>query len=885
MVRKLFALLGAVFTFLILGSVVIGAFVTMIVATYGKGLPKHEQLVSYEPSVISRVYGIDGQVMDEFAQERRIFTPIDEIPLIVKQAFISAEDKNFYTHTGFDVFGMAKAALDAAQGQNLRGASTITQQVTKNFLLSNERSVDRKIRELILSARVERSLSKQRILELYLNEIFLGQNSYGVTAAARVYFAKALEDLTLEEAAYLAALPKAPSTYHPVRRKERAIARRNFVLREMRQNGFATEEQVRIARATDLITVQSSDDLERLTRPDRTYFTDEIRRQLSQEFGEEQFFTAGYSIRASLDSKLQTYAERALQKGLQAYDRQFNPYKGAVATLPTEVLGDERAWRKALRNTTAPRDVHNWHVAVVLSVDSKGATIGVEGFVSNPARDVLSFEIENEWAVNKLNAKGDKVRINSARELWAVGDVILVQPERDEAGDIAGWSLRQIPKIQGAFMAMDTNTGRVLAMQGGFSYQHSVFNRVTQANRQPGSVFKPFVYAAALDSGYSPASVVVDAPVAINTPEGLWQPKNSSEKYYGLAPLRIGIEQSRNLMTIRLAQSVGMDIVSNYAETFGIYDSLYPVLSSALGAQETTLYKIVSAYAMFANGGERVNPTLIDRIQDRHGQTIFRHDTSWCLNCDVADLPEGAGPAVHLARQRMIDEITAFRLVSMLRGVVERGTAFGRVVLDVPTAGKTGTTNEAKDVWFVGFTRNLVAGCYMGFDVPKPLGQGAYGGSMCAPVFQEFMSQALESYDAGDFAQPEDTLFYKFDRFSGARLANDATGANVIEELFRTTDDPQIGLAQTAIDGGFQANTQYDVFSGFSNIGLDKLLEEEAARLERERIKAGGAPVPVAPELAPADATAESNPDEASTPKPPNADGTSFGTLSSGGLY
>ncbi len=787
------ATIGAVFVVMILGAVF---------WMYGRDLPDHQALANYEPATISRVYSIKGQVMDEFAQERRMFTPADEIPDTVKQAFVSAEDKNFYEHKGYDLLGIVSAGLDAARGGRLRGASTITQQVMKNFLLDGSRSFERKIKEIILASRLETTLTKDEILELYLNEIFLGQNSYGVTAAADTYFGKNLEELSVAEAAYLASLPKAPSQYHPVRQIERAMNRRNFVLKEMYENEYIDQASYELAKAGTLRTVQSGDFAStRSERPPRDYFTDEIRRQLSGDFGEEEFFGGGLTIRATMDPVLQNEAAKALRFGLEKYDRNLGVYRGTKAKVDVALLNDEEKWREALGKTKMSRDIDRWKPAVVLALSDKSARIGIEGEPEDADGHFLSMKDLGRWRPLQENGRAGK-KARQPSDLLAEGDVIHIRAVTSDAdGSFVRWSLRQIPRIQGGFMAMDTNTGRVLAMQGGFSYQHSVFNRATQAARQPGSSFKPFVYASALDSGYYPSTIVVDAPIEVQTPQGLWRPKNASNKFYGPAPLRTGIERSRNLMTIRLAQDVGMNVVADYAERFGVYDDMNQVLANSLGAQETTLFKMVAAYAMFANGGERVEPTLVDRVQDRWGKTIYRHDQRQCEGCRLASLEEGISPRIISNRERVMDAVTAYQLTSMMRGVVERGTASGSVKLGVPVAGKTGTTNDAKDVWFVGFTPNIVAGCYMGYDRPQSLGRGASGGGMCGPVFNTFMKKAIKEYGSSKFAVPPNTYFIKFDRFSGARLPDDATGDHVVAELFREGEEPEYGLS--IIDGGF----------------------------------------------------------------------------------
>ena len=529
MLRFIFSFFGSIFALLTLGCALFAIILTAVFYAYGSDLPDYEQLSNYQPATISRVYSRDGKVIDEFAQQRRLFISADEIPDIVKNAFISAEDKNFYNHIGYDPAGIAKAIFDAANGKELRGASTITQQVMKNFLLTRSRSIDRKIKEIILATRIETSMSKEKILELYLNEIFLGQNSYGIASAADTYFSKALDELTLEEAAYLASLPKAPSNYHPVRQKDRAIARRNFVIREMEENGYVSEDEALIAKSKELITVQGGQlASKRASRAPRTYFTDEIRRQLSLSFGEEEFFTGGLAVSATMDLKLQSDAAKALRNGLEEYDRKYSPWRGPVDTIEKKHL-QEDTWRKVLKKKNLPRDINGWHLAIIYDVSKYVAKIKIEGFPENK-NQFLDLKNEMTWAKSRIFDNGKRISINSAKDMWSLGDIVFVKPLYDNDTNTIKWTLRQIPKIQGGFVAMDTETGRVLALQGGFSYQHSVFNRATQANRQPGSSFKPFVYAAALDVGYSPASLIIDAPIEIDTPQGLWSPKNSSNK-------------------------------------------------------------------------------------------------------------------------------------------------------------------------------------------------------------------------------------------------------------------------------------------------------------------------------------------------------------------
>ncbi|WP_282169379.1 penicillin-binding protein 1A [Ruegeria atlantica] len=794
MIRFILSIFGAIFSLVTLGIFMAALVVGAIFWMYGRDLPSHESLAQYKPPTISRIYSGEGQLIDEFAQERRLFTPSEEIPDLVKQAFISAEDKNFYTHQGYDPRGIIAAGVEAvkSKGETVRGASTITQQVMKNFLLSGDRRAERKIKEIILATRLEDTLDKEQILELYMNEIFLGQNSYGVTAAAQTYFNKTLQELEPHEAATLAAMPKAPSDYHPVRQKERLLARRDYVLREMNQNGYIDQATYEVEVEMPLRSVQNGDfESFRTALPPRDYFTDEIRRQLSDDFGEGEFFTGGFAVRASVDEEMQLEAAKALRTALQKYDRSRGKWRGTGEVIAEEKLTDESQWREALAIIEIPRDVvlpTQWYPAVVMNVGEQQLAVGIE---DGPADGIIPRS-DIKWMQGDFAANFKR------------GDVILVM-----AGEEGQWSARQVPEVQGGFVAMDVNSGRVLAMQGGFSYQDSVFNRATQAQRQPGSSFKPFVYAAALDSGYSPATIVVDAPIEVNTPQGLWRPKNSSNKFYGPTPLRTGIEQSRNLMTIRLAQEVTMPVVAGYAERFGVYDRMGAFLANSLGSEETTLYKMVAAYAMFANGGERVEPTLVDRIQDRFGKTIYRHDDRQCLDCNSAWLEPDESPTIETNRSQVMDAITAYQLTSMMKGVVDRGTASSVVNLPVPTAGKTGTTNESKDAWFIGFTSNIVAGCYIGYDRPRPMGRGAYGGTLCGPVFQSFMEKAVEKYGGGPFDVPEGGHFIKIDRFSGARLPADASGDYVVAEYFRDGVD---GFIDRVYDGGFAMGSDLPLF-------------------------------------------------------------------------
>ncbi|MCL4130149.1 UNVERIFIED_CONTAM: hypothetical protein GTU68_020105 [Idotea baltica] len=771
---------------------------------YGKNLPTHETLASYTPKTISRIYSGEGQVIDEFAEERRLFTPAAEIPDIVKQAFISAEDKNFYTHDGYDLRAIGAAIIEAVQsrGENLRGASTITQQVAKNFLLDGSRTIERKIQEIILAPRMEATLGKEGVLELYLNEIDLGVRSFGVTAAARSYFNKSLYELSPAEAAFLAVHPKAPYSYHPVRNRDAAIARRNEILTEMYENGYIDQAELDIALADPLRTVQGGDfPSSQSERPERDYFTAAIVNEVEGLFPDYDMDNAGLSIRATVDEELQTAAREALQRQLETFDRGVGVWRGTGISLSEEDLIDEETWRAALRTAPVIRTINlenQWLPAVVLEVGDSEMRLGIEGWEEGdedpvvPRRDI-------EWMRGNFF------------DNFTIGDVVHVRRmTQDSDGAFMRWTLRQVPEVQGAFMAMDVNTGRVLAMQGGFGYEIRIseLNRAF-SERQPGSAFKPFVFAAALDSGYTPATIVVDAPIEVVAGGQIWRPNNASNQFYGPTPLRTGIEQSRNVMTVRLAQEVGMEIIAEYAERFGVYDNMNAFLAAALGSEETQLYKLVAAYAMFANGGERVEPTLVDRVQDRWGTTIYRHDQRVCLECQDATLEEGRGPRITSDRERVMNAVTAYQLTSMMQGVVQRGTARSAVNLPVPIAGKTGTTNDAKDVWFVGFSSNIVAGCYIGYDQPRSLGRGASGGGLCGPVFNSFMSTAINRYGGGAFEVPENCMFINIDRFTGARLPDGVSGDNVVRECFRLGEEPIFGIM---FDGGFAMATDLPLF-------------------------------------------------------------------------
>ncbi len=668
---------------------------------FSRELPDYSQLQDYEPAVMTRVHASDGSLLAEYARERRLYIPIQAVPKGVINAFIAAEDKNFNEHGGIDFTGIARAAVLYVQqygsGRRPQGASTITQQVAKNFLLTNELSFARKIKEALLSMKIERAFTKERILELYLNEIYLGMGAYGVAAASLLYFDKSVHELTAAEAAYLAALPKAPNNYHPFRQRERALERRNYVLDRMAEDRYLTAQEAEKAKKEPLKVTQRPTGAHIFAAE---YFAEEVRRYVHDNYSEKKLYEGGLSVRTTLDPKLQVQARKALVDGFVHYDEQQG-YRGASSKL--DMVGD---WGTRLAEVKALSDIAPWRLAVVLETGDQSARIGLQP-PRDPAggiakeRETGTVSLDGvKWAKAASGPSKGKAPTKVSQVLGP-GDVVYVEPI---AGKDGQFRLRQVPEVSGAIVAMDPQTGRVLAMVGGFSYDQSQFNRATQALRQPGSSFKPLVYAAALDNGYTPSTVVMDAPLEIDTGSGIWSPENYSKKFYGPSTLRFGIEHSRNVMTVRLAQDVGMPLIGEYARRFGVYDSLPNYLSFALGAGETTLLRMVGAYAMFDNGGRKIQPTLIDRIQDRYGRTVYKHDARECRGCGAEKWANQNEPILIDKRERVIDPMTAYQITSMMEGVVQRGTATVVKEVGKPIAGKTGTTNDEKDAWFVGFS-------------------------------------------------------------------------------------------------------------------------------------------------------------------------------------
>ncbi len=791
----------------------IGAFMALIAAgvaaiylsSMNEGLPDYTQLKRYEPPVMTRLHASDGQLVGEYAREKRLFLPIQLIPENVKQAFLSAEDKTFYEHPGLDIYGIGSAVLRNAENAlsgsgSLVGASTITQQVAKNFLLTNERSLERKAKEALLAIRIEQTFTKDQILELYLNEIYLGLGAYGVAAASLTYFDKPLAELSLEQVAYLAALPKAPNNYHPYRYTDAALERRNWVIDQMVANGYATPAEAEEAKAKDLGVV-TRDRSASVFAAD--YFVEEVRRNLIDLYGEKGLYEGGLSVRTTLDPKVQVMARSALHAGMLKYD-QARGWRGPVATI--DVSGD---WGPALAEVPALSDVPEWRLAVVLSASPDAAVIGLQprktvtGRVADEReRGVLPYA-EMEWAKWASGAAGARP-VGGADDVVSPGDVVFVEKVGEAAGGEGRFRLRQVPQISGALVAMDPTTGRVKALVGGFSYSQSEFNRATQAMRQPGSSFKPFIYAAALDNGYTPASVVLDAPIEVDQGPGLgmWRPQNYGGGFAGPSTLRTGIERSRNLMTVRLAQDMGMPLVAEYAKRFGIYDNMAPVLAMSLGAGETTVLRLTNAYSIIANGGRRVEPTLIDRVQDRFGRTIYKHDQRLCEGCNAAEWRGQDEPTLIDEREQVLDPMTAYQITSMMEGVVQRGTATVVKSLGRPVAGKTGTTNDEKDAWFVGFTPDLTVGVFLGFDQPKPMGRGSTGGQMAAPVFTNFMQVALAGEPPVEFRVPEGMSLIPIDKVTGMRSSG---GPGTIIEAFKPGTGPADFYSVIGYDGiGFE---------------------------------------------------------------------------------
>ncbi len=788
-----------------------------VFAALARDLPTIRSLAEYEPPITSRVHAGDGMLIEEFAEQHRVYVPYEAIPANVVHAFIAAEDKNFFNHEGLDYVGILRAAVNSARNKltgdgGLQGGSTITQQVVKNMLLTRDQTIVRKIKEAILARRVERAFTKQQILELYLNEIYMGYRSYGVGSAALNYFDKSLTELDLSEAAILASLAKAPSAVNPYRRPERLMARRNYVIERMLEDGYITSEDAEAGKARPLSTVK------RLRGPEyeaATYFVQELRKDLIDRYGEEGLERGGLSIRSTIDTDLQLAAVEALQNGLEAYDRR-HAYRGPLTRLDPST-GDVHSKLAALQ---LPRGHGDWEPALITQVNADGTAklaLADGADILLQAEGMAWAEKTHERPSGEMGlTRGDVVLVEVSRKAVARDDpaarpVIeaaladMSAPEREEFDAMetevevpTGFAiLRQVPDVEGALIALAPHTGRVLAMVGGYSYWKSAFNRAVQAERQTGSSFKPFVYAAALEKGYTPASKVLDAPYVDFDIErnDFWVPGNYAEgRFYGMSTLRLGLEKSRNLMTVRLAQDIGMEAVQELALRMGIYEALPPYPAMALGAGETTLMRMAKGYAALVNGGKAVTPTLLDRIQDRHGRTLYRHDQRACDTCLAAAWDGEAPPVLEDNRSQVLDPIVAYQVTHMLEGVVQRGTGRRALRVGKPLAGKTGTTNDYKDALFFGYSPDLVVGIWVGFDEPRTLGPGEAGGSVAAPIFTDFMQVALADEPPLPFRIPPGVRLVEIDARTG-ELPGPETG-DIIMEAFRPGTEPGVAFSE-----------------------------------------------------------------------------------------
>jgi penicillin-binding protein 1A len=787
------------FTMIIIGSIV----GVLVYNHYDKDLPDYTQLANYDPATMTRLYAANGKLLAEYATEKRVFVPLQAIPKRLVQAFISAEDKNFYQHDGIDVSGIARAVRDNiinyGQGKSLVGGSTITQQVVKNFLLTSEKSIERKAKEAILALRISRIYSKEKILELYLNQIYLGLGSYGVAAAAQNYFNKSLDDITIEEAALLAAQPKAPTLYNPRKNYSMAKERRDWIIDRMREDGHISAELAEEAKKTE-ITLRNRD-VSEIAHAD--FFAEEVRRKLGDMYGSNVLYEGGLVVKTTVDPQLQQVADNALRKALIEYDRRRG-YRGALAQVArTGSKTDERpdGWKEQLQKLTKEHDYHlleDQKLGLVTGLDDKKATFILHDETTGTLPHALMKWTRRVVADGQLGPE-----VKRPADILKLGDVVIVGPITEEHKKLldavslkTAWDLQQIPEVNGAMVVIDPHTGRVLAMSGGYAYGGTEFNRATQAKRQPGSAFKPFVYLAGLENGFSPTTVILDAPVEMSQGEGLptWKPQNYHDEYLGPTTMRVGLEKSRNTMTVRMAQVIGLDKVLEVGRRFGIYDKPAPNFSIVLGSGETTLLRLTNAYGMLVNGGKRITPSIIERIDDRHGKIIYRRDSRQCDGCMVTseeDLAVDQGseftpPMPPDTREQVIDARIAYQMVSMLEGVCVRGTATRSKDIGKIVAGKTGTTNDSMDTWFIGFTPDLVAGVYIGYDQPRTLGKRETGGSTALPAFVDFMKTALKDQPNTPFRVPPGIRLARIDLKSGLPVSEAPVGEElkIIEEAF-----------------------------------------------------------------------------------------------------
>ena len=724
--------------------------------TYSNDIPDYKFLKNYKPPVSSKVYSGEGELVADFSQEKRVFVPYSSIPKNVINAFLSAEDKNFFSHPGVDAKGVLRAVINnisnIISSERLEGASTITQQVAKNFLLTNEVSINRKIKEAILAFRIERALSKERILELYLNQIYLGSGAYGIAAASLEYFDKSIRDINYSEAALLAALPKAPSRYNPYRDIEVAKFRRNLVLKNLLDNNYITSEWYEKLKNKEIILSKNK----KIYLEDAQYFIEDVRKNVIKNFTYDKVYKQGFNINTPINLEFQKIATNSLRDGLVSYDQR----KGWRGPLTNKIYNSN--WNKDLKKFNLEKSI-GWSLAIVKKINKFSAEIETEDKIQG----VIKYK-EISWTKKEF------------KNLLQPGDIIYVKKISDKQ-----FSLQQLPKINGGIVVMDPFTGRILALSGGFSFKKSEFNRATQANRQPGSAFKPFVYALALENNYTPTSLVLDAPLVLDQGEDLkmWKPENYGKKFYGPSTLRTGLEKSRNLMTVRIAQDLGIERIVNFSKDLKIYENPEELLSISLGSAETTLINLTSAYAAFVNGGKLVEPILIDRIQDSEGNTIYNNNLRQCIDCDQISYLSNDYPKIQNNYKQIFSPETAYQMTSILEGVVQRGTGKKLRDLNLNIAGKTGTTNKNTDTWFIGFTSNLLVGVYVGSDSPSPLGKYETGSKTALPIFKDFIKQAVKKSDARPFKAAEDTIMMVVDPKTGQKAK--FSTKNTIIEVFK----------------------------------------------------------------------------------------------------
>ena len=749
---------------------------------FSSGLPDYKKLAKYEPSVSSRVYGDAGELIAEYAIQKRLFIPIESIPDVVINSFLSAEDKNFFAHPGVDAKGITRAFLKNIQnileGKRLEGASTITQQVAKNFLLTNEVSLRRKIKEAILAFRIEKSYSKKRILELYLNEIYLGQGTYGVASASLEYFDKSVKELDYNESALLAALPKAPSKYNPYKNKKLAKIRRDMVLKNLKDNGYISNKELK-KFSKQKINLKKREVL--LVEEAQSY-TEEVRRIINTEYGFEKVYSEGLSISTPLNGKYQIAALNSLRAGIESYDKRRG-WRGPITN-----IFENRDWEKKIKNIKLDKTL-NWEIAQVINIENYLCEI-----------KLLNKNVTGKIVFEGLKWTGKK----NFQELLKTGDLIFIKKKSKD-----NWILKQLPLVNGSIVVMDPFNGKVKALVGGYSFISSEFNRATQAKRQPGSAFKPIVYAAALENGFLPNTLILDAPFVSKQGEGLkkWKPQNYGKKFYGPSTLRMGVEKSRNLMTVRVAQKLGFDKISKISKDLDVYDNVPELLSVSLGSNETTLLKLTNAYCSFVNGGKKIKPTLITRIQDRRGKTIFNFEKRKCEGCEIINIKDDLSPKIVEEKKQIISKATAYQMTSILEGVVKRGTGKKLKTLNVPLAGKTGTTNKNFDAWFIGFTSNLAIGAYVGYDEPKSLGKYETGSKAALPIFKNFVEKALYKEDIKPFKIPTDIYFFPVDYNTGKDL--DFSNSKAIIEAFKEDSIEEIRSKNLSL------GQNYDKFNKF----------------------------------------------------------------------